>query len=70
MNISPVSGAGRKILSFRQDKNMNLKRILARGVAVIALAASLAACRSSGDVTGSIGSPGADASRRGCPAQC
>ena len=63
MNISPVSGAGRKILSFRQDKNMNLKRILARGVAVIALAASLAACRSSGDVTGSIGSPGADASR-------
>ncbi len=63
MNISPVSGAGRKILSTRQDKNINLKRILARGVAVIALAASLAACRSSGDITGSIGSPGASASR-------
>lgn len=63
MNISPLRGAARKIRASSPDQNRNLLRILARGVAVVALAASLAACRSSGDVTGSIGSPGVSASR-------
>jgi Flp pilus assembly protein TadD len=63
MNISPLRGAGRNIGPSSPDQNRNLMRILARGLAVVALAASLAACRSSGDVTGSIGSAGASASR-------
>ncbi len=62
MNISSLRGAGRDKQATRQDQTRNLMRHLANGVAVVALAASLAACRSSGDVTGSIG-PGASASR-------
>lgn len=46
----PVSGGGRVL------KRHPLGKSLLRGCAVFALVATLAACRSSGDVTGSIGS--------------
>lgn len=53
MNESHPGGASRKIAPA------SFVKTLAKGVAVIALAAALAACRSSGDVTGSIGPAGA-----------
>jgi Flp pilus assembly protein TadD len=56
MNILPVSG---DVPPLRAPR---LVRKLMKGVAILALAAGLAACRSSGDVTGSIGA-GANATQ-------
>ena len=58
MNKSLLSGDSRNALRASAVKT------LARGVAVLALAVTLAACRSSGDVTGSIGASAGPAGTR------
>lgn len=63
MNISPLRGAGREEQATRRVQPRIVMRHLAKGVAIVALAASLTACRSARDITGSIGPAGASASR-------